>query len=95
MRAKVENICINDMHVDTERERERPTKIVKTYHPNGLCQPAKKKTIRMKSPNSPELTTEVSTTNHMGTTNDVSPARPRDETWSRSLGKSVVLPPES
>ena len=22
MRAKVENICINDMHVDTERERE-------------------------------------------------------------------------
>jgi hypothetical protein len=41
MRAKVENICINDIHVDTERER--PTKIVKTYHPNGLCQLAAKK----------------------------------------------------
>jgi hypothetical protein len=60
----------------------------------GYANWQQKKNIRMKSRNSSELTTEVSTTNHMGTTNDVSPARPRDGTWS-SLGKSVVLPPES
>lgn len=37
-------------HTCRHRERERPTKIVKTYHPNGLCQlAAKKKTSAWKA----------------------------------------------
>ena len=69
-------ICINDIHVDAERQREVgniyiyiSAKIAKTYHPYGLCHLAQKKNIRIKSsPNIPELTTEVSTTNHMVST---------------------------